>query len=265
MKPKRRKRIGLALATLAASGFVWGAFQPLPYIIERPGPAFNVLGEHSGKSVIEVSGVDNELTQGKLDLLTVSEYGVPGDTPNFFDLVAAMFSADSVVLPIELVFPIGESASQTEAKQSKFFEDSKAAATSAALRFVDPEVATRASIKLNLDGIGGPSGGQMFALGIIEKLTPGSLTGGKNIAGTGTIDAVGNIGPIGGIREKLISAVRAGDRYFLAPASNCGEVLGNIPAGLKVFSVSSLAQSLADVKVIAADGDTSKLAVCSAE
>lgn len=119
-------------------------------------------------------------------------------------------------------------------------------------------------VKIQLDNVGGPSAGQMFALGIIDKLTPGSLAGGKHVAGTGTIDDKGVIGPIGGIRQKMYGAQRAGATVFLAPYGDCDEVVGHIPQGLTVFAVKTLQDSLADLKVVAADGDTSGLRTCEA-
>jgi PDZ domain-containing protein len=119
-------------------------------------------------------------------------------------------------------------------------------------------------VKIQLDNVGGPSAGQMFALGIIDKLTPGSLAGGKHVAGTGTIDDKGVIGRIGGIRQKMYGAARAGATVFLAPYGDCDEVVGHIPKGLTVFAVNTLQDSLADLKVVAADGDTSGLRTCTA-
>jgi PDZ domain-containing protein len=118
-------------------------------------------------------------------------------------------------------------------------------------------------VKIQLENVGGPSAGQMFALGIIDKLTPGSLTAGKHVAGTGTIDDKGVVGKIGGIRQKMYGAKRAGATIFLAPQGDCGEVVGHIPDGLKVFAVKTLTDSLADLKVIAAGDDTSALKGCS--
>lgn len=118
-------------------------------------------------------------------------------------------------------------------------------------------------VQLQLDNVGGPSAGMMFALGIVDTLTPGKLNGGKNVAGTGTIDAAGTVGPIGGIRQKLYGARDAGATIFLAPESNCNEVVGHVPDGLQVFSTSTLEQSLDILDVIAEGGDTSKLPVCT--
>jgi PDZ domain-containing protein len=120
-------------------------------------------------------------------------------------------------------------------------------------------------VSIQLDDVGGPSAGMMFALGIIDKLEPGELTGGENIAGTGTIDAQGIVGPIGGIRQKLYGAERAGADYFLAPTRNCDEVVGHVPDGLDVFAVSTLDDSLAVLKAVADDTSLAGLPRCPTE
>lgn len=117
-------------------------------------------------------------------------------------------------------------------------------------------------VTLQLDNVGGPSAGMMFALGIIDTLTPGELNGGENVAGTGTIDAAGTVGPIGGIRQKLYGARDAGADYFLAPESNCDEVTGHVPDGLTVISTATLEDSLAALEVIADGGDVAALPSC---
>ena len=120
-------------------------------------------------------------------------------------------------------------------------------------------------VTIQLEKVGGPSAGQMFALGIIDKLTPGELTGGKDFAGTGTITGDGTVGAIGGIRQKMYGAVRAGADYFLAPADNCDEVVGHIPDGLDVFAVADLDDSLAVLDAVANGTSTADLPTCSAE
>ena len=116
-------------------------------------------------------------------------------------------------------------------------------------------------VTIQLENVGGPSAGQMFALGIIDKLTKGELNGGENIAGTGTISGEGAIGAIGGIRQKMYGAVDAGARWFLAPASNCNEVTGHIPDGLTVIAVETLDDSLAALESISS-GTTDALPAC---
>jgi PDZ domain-containing protein len=120
-------------------------------------------------------------------------------------------------------------------------------------------------VKLELSDVGGPSGGMIFALGIYDSLTKGALTGGAHIAGTGTIDPDGTVGPIGGIRQKLYAAQRAGAKYFLAPAGNCQEVNGHIPAGMQVFRVDLFDDALKAVTAIGQKADLSKLKTCASK
>lgn len=100
------------------------------------------------------------------------------------------------------------------------------------------------SVKIRIGDIGGPSAGMMFALGIIDKLSPDNLTGGRFIAGTGEIEPNGRVDPIGGIQQKLAGARHDGATVFLAPAGNCSDVKGAVPPGLRVIKVSTLDQAV---------------------
>lgn len=93
-------------------------------------------------------------------------------------------------------------------------------------------------------GIGGPSAGLMFTLGIIDRLTPGDLASGHFIAGTGTIDENGVVGPIGGIVLKLITAKDAGATVFLVPEANCAEALTRVPEGLTLIKIGGLTDAM---------------------
>ncbi|RFU42155.1 PDZ domain-containing protein [Actinomadura logoneensis] len=95
-------------------------------------------------------------------------------------------------------------------------------------------------INISVGDIGGPSAGLMFSLSIVDKLTPGSLTGGKFVAGTGTISPEGQVGPIGGIQQKMIAARRAGATVFLTPKDNCAEALSARPSGLRLVRADTL-------------------------
>jgi PDZ domain-containing protein len=107
-------------------------------------------------------------------------------------------------------------------------------------------------VTFTVGNIGGPSAGMMFALGIIDKLTHDNLTGGKFIAGTGEITASGQVVAIGGIQQKMVGARQAGATVFLAPAANCPDVRGAIPAGLRVVKVATLSQAISDLEAIKA-------------
>jgi PDZ domain-containing protein len=100
------------------------------------------------------------------------------------------------------------------------------------------------TVKVNLDdNIGGPSAGLMFALSIYDTLTPGSLTGGRRIAGTGTISPEGIVGPIGGIQQKVAGARKAGATLFLAPAVNCDEAVTGARGNMRITAVETLADA----------------------
>lgn len=118
-------------------------------------------------------------------------------------------------------------------------------------------------VEISLEKVGGPSAGLMFSLGIIDTVTPGDLTGGKHIAGTGTISPDGVVGPIGGIAQKMHGARDGGATLFLAPAGNCAEVAGHIPDGLQVVRVENLAEARSAVERVGSGGDTSGLPTCT--
>lgn len=118
---------------------------------------------------------------------------------------------------------------------------------------IDPTFKLPVDVKIRSGDIGGPSAGTMFALGIIDKLTAVDEANGVVIAGTGTMDLTGDVGPIGGIEQKMASAVRDGATWFLAPAENCGDVVGHIPSGLHVARVATLHEARLAVQVIGAD------------
>lgn len=117
------------------------------------------------------------------------------------------------------------------------------------------------TIDIKLADVGGPSAGLMFALGIYDKLTPGSLTGGKFVAGTGTIDDAGKVGPIGGIEMKTVGARAKGAQYFLTPADNCAAAAKDTPDGLTLIKVGTIKDALGALKDIRS-GDTADLPKC---
>ncbi|MEV6117819.1 PDZ domain-containing protein [Streptomyces sp. NPDC052109] len=118
------------------------------------------------------------------------------------------------------------------------------------------------SIDIKLADVGGPSAGLMFSLGIYDKLTPGSLTGGKFVAGTGTIDDNGTVGPIGGVEMKTVGAREKGAQYFLTPADNCAAAAKDTPSGLRLVKVRTIGDALGALKDIRT-GNTAALPKCT--
>ncbi len=119
-------------------------------------------------------------------------------------------------------------------------------------------------VAIQLSNVGGSSAGMMFALGIIDQLTPGQLNGGENVAGTGEITAGGEVGQIGGIVQKAYAARDSGAEWLLVPKGNCGDLYGHVPDGIREIPVDTLDGAIAALKVIASGTGTDKLPHCPA-
>lgn len=270
--------IGLIIGVLA----IIVLFLPSAYVVEEPGPTQDVLGKSSGKYVINVdnpnnpnkkaasaaSGLKSHSKSGKLLLVTVNTSGVPGyEIPNIY-AVLSWFDSKKQILPREVLVPVNQNASDYKKETNKQMTSSQSSAQVAALDYAKKHLnvnVKNVKVKMHIDDIGGPSAGMMYALGILNKLTGVDLAGGKIIAGTGTIDNNGKVGAIGGIRLKMISAKRDGARWFLAPNSNCDEVVGNIPQGLNVVSVKTLDDAYKALEKIKAGKSIKSFKTCNAK
>lgn len=230
---------------------------PLPYAIIEPGGGRDVL-----KATIQISAQKTYPVTGKLLLTTI--YATSPSSSIFAGIVLkAWIKGDSIVLPREVIYPPESTSKEIDAQNAQEMVTSQQAATVAALTYLGYPISTKIikdskgkkistsvfpfPVKIRLKNTGGPSGGLVFALGIIEKLTPEDLLSGRVVAGSGTIDKVGHVGGIGGIGEKLIAARRAGATVFLAPAENCEEIT-RVPAGITVYSVATLTEAVSVLK-----------------
>lgn len=117
-------------------------------------------------------------------------------------------------------------------------------------------------VKISVGDVGGPSAGLMFSLGIYDKLTPGGLTGGRFVAGTGTITPDGRVGPIGGIQQKMIAARDAGATMFFVPPGNCKDALGAAPKGLRLVRADTMDSAVKSLQALKANTNA-QLPVCS--
>jgi len=352
----RAQLVGQGLIIAAVLATMLLAISPTPYVVERPGPVYDTLGttQVDGEEVpvIDVTGAETFPTDGRLDLLTVYLDGSRERPLDWFEVIRAWFDPTRSILPIDLVFPDGQTQEQSDEESAHDMQVSQQDAVAAALTelgidygsavtvgsvtegspadgILEPgdtivtiggaPVSTDAELRaaiaeagvgtplefgisrdgvestvtvtpqarsetdarplvgvtpevvydfpfqvdIRLQDVGGPSAGMMFAVGIYDKLTPGALTGGEHIAGTGTIAADGTVGPIGGIRQKMFGARDAGATWFLAPESNCDEVAGGIPDGLTVFAVSTLDQAVDVVDAIGSGASTSDFPGCT--
>jgi len=230
-------------------------FMPLPFAILVPGPATDVLGP-----VVKVPNRFADLVPaptGKLLLTTVS-ISTPNSKVIGLEILARWIQADGVVVPKSVVYDPNADIEEINKESLADMGNSQDSAVAAALNYLnqnEPALTPYLQsgelnaklIKFKLPNTGGPSGGLIFALGIVEKLNAAQLVNGRLIAGTGTINKKGDVGPIGGIEDKLIGAKRAGATLFIAPIDNCVDI-ANIPKGLQIVAVSTLAQAVTLLK-----------------
>jgi Lon-like protease len=125
----------LALVLVAVGLFVLVSF-PVPYVIQMPGPVFNVLGSSTAGPLITISGAPTYPTAGQLDLTTVSEQGGPGNRVLISQLVSASLSASNSIVPTSLLYPDNQSAEQVNNDSSAQMAQSQDAAAIAALRYL---------------------------------------------------------------------------------------------------------------------------------
>ena len=351
-QPWYRRKLTLGVSIVIALLLVALAI-PMPYVIEKPGPTFDVLGKQGKKDVITIEGSKTYPTKGALRMVTVSMRGGPGAQVSLAELGFALTQKTSQITPQEEVFPkhvtreqiqqlsaaqmqgsqqsaeaaalaelgyrvpatfeVSAVAKGTDAQEklkegdqivgisagSKSVRTDTAGSIFAFLKQIPPKTSVRVQLKragkeqavdvttskaegragsvlgvglnpkltlpvkvnISLADVGGPSAGTIFALGIIDQLTPGAMTGGRQIAGTGAIRMDGQVEPIGGVAQKMAGARADGAEYFLVPKANCADTVGKIPTGLKVVRIATLKEARNAVENIGA-GKAEGLPTC---
>ncbi|SNX61544.1 PDZ domain-containing protein [Streptomyces sp. TLI_55] len=218
------------------------AFAPLPFSLTQPGMTANVLGENQHTPVITIKGAETRTTTGQLRMTTI-EATNPDTRVSLGDVLDAWFATDQAVMPRDSVYPSGQSTKEIEQHNTEQMKQSQDAATEAALNYLDLS-GKNIKVTLKLADVGGPSAGLLFSLGIVDKLdgdsNGGDLTGGRVIAGTGTIDADGTVGAVGGVSLKTQAAKRDGATVFLVPKDECGDAKAELPKGLRLIPVTTL-------------------------
>jgi len=193
--------------------------------------------------VVPGSAADGVLREG--DTL-VSVRGIAVSTP---DQVAAALDGTSAGQTVDVVYD--RAGARATARVVLGANPDRNAGMLGVRAGVEPAAG---DVTISLGDIGGPSAGLMFALAVVDKLTPGELNGGRFVAGTGTIDAAGRVGPIGGIPFKMRAARDAGAAVFLVPSDNCAEARQNAPDGLQLIRVTTLASAVAALTALDTGG-----------
>ncbi|MET7284284.1 S16 family serine protease [Streptomyces sp. NPDC005573] len=227
-------------------------FAPLPFALAQPGMTANVLGKYQGTQVITVSGAKTRPTGGQLRMTTIEATG-PDAKVSLGDVLDSWFRTDRAVMPRDSVYPTGGDVKEIEKHNSEQMRQSQDAATEAALKYLRLSPG-KVKVRLSLADVGGPSAGLLFTLGIIDKLdgdgSGGDLTGGRTIAGTGTIDAAGKVGAVGGVSLKTRAASRDGATVFLVPKAECADAKAELPKGLKLVPVTTLTGAVDSLRTL---------------
>lgn len=117
---------------------------------------------------------------------------------------------------------------------------------------ISTEYELPAEIDISLSEIGGPSAGLVFALAILDRLTPGAMLDGLTVSGTGTVSDAGDVGAIGGLTQKMWAAQRAGSDLFLMPLENCVDLPDRLPQGLRIAPIETLDEAVGAIEAVAA-------------
>ena len=158
--------------------------------------------------------------------------------------------ADCVLFPRSAIYKRNTTSVKEEKKalrEMKLSQSDAMAATKNYLRknfpSIDISKLSDSSLKISLPNTGGPSGGLIFTIGLIDFFTPVDILQGQKVAGSGTITADGKVGAIGGISEKIIAAKKAGATVLFASRENCGEIPENV-SGISVVAISTLEEAM---------------------
>ncbi|MFI5771713.1 S16 family serine protease [Streptomyces sp. NPDC051658] len=239
-----------ALPVLALFGVA--AFAPLPFTLAQPGSTANVLGNDHGTPVISIKGTPTRTTEGELRMTTIVATGPTADV-GIGDVIDSWFRTDRAVLPRDSVYPTGGSEKEIEKHNLDDMVKSQDSAVDAALNYLGKKPGS-VDVTLHLADVGGPSAGLFFALGIVDKLdgdgSGGDLTGGHTVAGTGTIQANGEVGAVGGVSLKTQAAHRDGATVFLVPKAECREAGAELPKGLRLIPVTTLKNAVSSLRAL---------------
>ncbi|WP_165986531.1 S16 family serine protease [Streptomyces sp. YIM 98790] len=253
--PLRRRPVLIGLcAALVTVLLAAAALLPLPFSVALPGETVDVQGSSGGEQVIRISGAEVREPEGELRMTTIQATG-PDATVRLPDVVSGWFSSERAVMPRDAVYPSGRTPREIREYNTAQMHESQDAAVEAALGLLDRS-GRGIEVELSLEDVGGPSAGLLFALGIVNLLegdgAGGDLTGGRVIAGTGTIEADGTVGSVGGVPLKTQAARRDGATVFLVPQDECGEAEGDLPEGLRLVPVRTLADAVGSLRALAA-------------
>ncbi|MDX1659379.1 MAG: PDZ domain-containing protein [Nitriliruptorales bacterium] len=206
---------------LRAAGYeVEIATRPVVFSVLPGGPAADAL--RAGDRIIEVNGEDVRSAEQLIELLIDVRMG---------ETISLTVARDDETVDVEV--------------RAGSVPDLDRPGLGVIIQTLASEISLPFEVSLDEETrIGGPSAGMMVALTVYDLVSEDDLAAGRTIAGTGTIDGEGNVGPIGGIQEKVFSARDAGADLMLVPAAQAEQAQAVAPAGLEVIGVATLDEAI---------------------
>lgn len=226
--------------------FIVPLVTPVNFVVIQPGEGTALFPK-----VLQVkdSGVKTYKTNGQIYLLSIwvstADAKILGA-----EALGCWLRADCVLFPRSVIYKRNTTAVKEEKKALHEMKVSQSDALTATKKYlsknhpdIDLSNLKDSSIKVSLSNVGGPSGGLIFTIGLIDLLTPEDILQGRKVAGSGTITGSGTVGPIGGISEKIIAAKKAGATVLFASRENCDEIAEDV-TGISVVAISTLDEAL---------------------
>ena len=221
---------------------------PVNFVLINPGEANPLFPK-----MLKVSSPKTYPVDGQMFLLSIWVTN-PETLVLGFQVLHCWAKPTCVVTPRSVIYPKATDDKVELAEGAKEMKQSQSSAIVATKKLFAkkyPEInlagLTDASLKVSLKNTGGPSGGLIFSLGLVELLAPENLLQGRKIAATGTISKSGAVGAIGGVQEKIVAARLAGAELLFISRQNCDEISADV-TGLKVIAVSTLEEAYTALK-----------------
>jgi PDZ domain-containing protein len=204
-------------------------------------------------SVVVGAPADGKVEPGDL-VLAVNQKSVE-TSEQVVEFVQAEYAGAEIVLTIKRLDEIFDVSIISEESQVK------PGAASVGVS-IGPNVEPPFDIEFGLEDVGGPSAGLMFTLGIIDELTEKELTHGLKISGTGTININGQVGPVGGILQKIAAAEKADSDLFLLPEINCNNFETDSFGEMPVVAINTVEEAVNAIETFATTNSLTGLNTC---
>jgi PDZ domain-containing protein len=265
-KDLRFSRTPFALRLFLVAAIVIALAAPMNFVLINPGPASPLFPKVIAlkKASDSQSSKSNSVGANRVKTYPVKTYSVKG---NLYLLTIYITNPESYVpgamvigcwvmgkcaaLPRSVMYKKGTTDKKEIAQSKKEMDTSQSVAVTATKRYLAkkyPQINLKnfsdSSLKVSLENTGGPSGGLVFTLGLIDLLTPVDILQGRKIAGTGTISEDGKIGPIGGVTEKILGAKDVGASLLFISRENCLDLPSEV-SGLEVVAIDTIDEAVA--------------------